>query len=87
MGTMWVPWGLPDSGPAIQRLLKIRFMVGMVSRWLPGAKETASEWVSVTRSWHDASFPGNELPVYCQASLRDFRCLSPLGAIGNSQVL
>jgi len=49
--------------------------------------ETVAKWLCVTRSWHDASCPGNELPVYCQVSLLDSRYLSPFGATDSSLVL
>ena len=51
------------------------------------ASETVAELGSDKKRWHDASFPGNELPGYYQASLRDDKDLSPIGVIDSSPVL
>jgi hypothetical protein len=52
-----------------------------------GALETAAKWEPEGKRWHDAFFPGNELPGYYQVSLQDDKDLSPIGAIDSSQVL
>ena len=48
--------------------------------------ETVSNFLSERKARHDILSPGNKLPVYYPASLRDDKDLSPVGAIDSSPV-
>ena len=49
--------------------------------------ETISNFLSERKIRHDILSPGNKLPGYYPASLRDDKDLSPVGAIDSSSVL
>ena len=49
--------------------------------------ETVSNCLSERKARHDILSPGNKLPGYYPASLRDDKDLSPVGAIDSNPVL
>jgi hypothetical protein len=49
--------------------------------------ETVSNFLSERKARHDILSPGNKLPGYYPASLRDDKDLSPVGTIDSSSVL
>ncbi len=49
--------------------------------------ETVSKFLSERKTWHDILSPGNKLPGYYPASLRDDKYLSLVGANDSSPVL
>jgi hypothetical protein len=48
--------------------------------------ETVPKFLSERKASHDILSPGNKLPVYYPASLRDNKDLSPVGVIDSSPV-
>jgi hypothetical protein len=49
-------------------------------------EETVSKFLGERKTPHDILSPGNKLPVYYPATLRDDKDLSPVGAIDSSPV-
>jgi hypothetical protein len=79
-----------NAGLPVFRHLGLRSGVQSVPRLaglLGQASEIVSKSLSERKTWQDILCPGNKLPGYYPASLRDDMDLSPVGAIDSSPVL